>query len=97
MSLKMNIFLFGDQAANYSSNLVGKLRQKDTPVLTSFLEKVNVALKEEISQQPGLVQKTIPNFSTLLDLVEWFGKSSVSNPAIESAICTICQIACLIR
>ena len=97
MSLKMNIFLFGDQAANYNSNLVEKLRQKDSPVLTSFLEKVNVALREEISQQPGLVRKTIPNFSTLLELVEWFDESSVSNPAIESAICTTCQIACLIR
>ena len=93
----MNIFLFGDQTANYNSNLVGKLRQKDIPVLTSFLEKVNVALREEISQQPGLVRKTIPSFSTLLDLVQWFNESDVSSPAIESAICTTCQIACLIR
>ena len=97
MSLKMNIFLFGDQTADYNSNLVGKLRQKDIPVLTSFLEKANVALREEISQQPGLVRKTIPSFSTLLDLVQWFSESGVSSPAIESAICTTCQIACLIR
>lgn len=94
---KMDIFLFGDQTANYNSNLVEKLRQKDIPLLTSFLEKVNVALREEISQQPGLVRKTIPSFSTLLDLVQWFNESDVSSPAIESAICTTCQVACLIR
>ena len=94
---KMDIFLFGDQTANYTSNLVEKLRQKDIPLLTSFLEKVNVALREEISQQPGLVRKTIPSFSTLLDLVQWFNESDVSSPAIESAICTTCQVACLIR
>ena len=93
----MNIFLFGDQTADYNSNLIGKISHKDVPVLTSFLEKANVALREEISQQPGLVQRTIPSFSTLLDLVQWFSESGVSSPAIESAICTTCQIACLIR
>ena len=97
MSPKMNIFLFGDQTADYNSNLLGKLRQNDIPILTSFLEKANVTLREEISRQPGLVQKTIPSFSTLLDLVQWFSESGVSSPAIESAICTTCQIACLIR
>ena len=93
----MNIILFGDQATNYHSNLRGKIHQKDTPALTSFLEKANAALREEIAQQSGLIRKTIPDFSTLLDLVEWLDESNVSNPAIESAICTTCQIACLIR
>ena len=97
MSLNMNVFLFGDQANEYNNNLRGKLHQKHMPALTSFLEQANAALKDEVALQPGLIRKTIPNFSTLLDLVDWLDESKVSNPAIESAICTISQIACFIR
>ena len=97
MSPKMNIFLFGDQTTNYHNNLLEKLRQKDNPVLTSFLERVTAALRVEIAQQTGLVRRAIPDFVNLIDLVESFAESNVSNPIIESVICTTCQIACLIR
>ena len=97
MSPKMNILLFGNQGGDYHSNLRNKLHQKNNPVLTSFLERTNAALREEISQQPRLVRETMPQFSTLSDLVEWLNDPQVSNPAIESAICCVCQIACLIR
>ena len=97
MSPKMKILLFGDQATEYYSNLRGKLHQKHMPTLTSFLEKANVALKDEVAHESALTRKAIPDFSTLLDLVDCLAGSDVSNPAIESAVCTISQIACLIR
>ena len=97
MSPNMNIFLFGDQATDYHNNLRGKLHQKHMPILTSFLEKANAALKDEVAHQSILTRKTIPDFSTLHDIVEWLDGSNVSNPAVESAICTISQIACFIR
>lgn len=93
----MNILLFGDQANDYHSNLRLKLREKNNPVLSSFLAQANAALCEEVARQPRLVRDTIPSFSTLLDLVDWFDEVKTSNPAVESAICTTCQIACLIR
>ncbi|KAL8805460.1 MAG: hypothetical protein Q9200_005415, partial [Gallowayella weberi] len=96
MSPDMNILLFGDQATDYHYNLRLKLREKNNPILSSFLDQANAALCEEVARQPRLVRDTIPPFSTLLDLVDWFDEVKTSNPAVESAICTTCQIACLI-
>ena len=92
----MNILLFGDQAGNYHLDLRDKLHQKNNPILTLFLERANVALREEITKLPGLVRHKIPHFLTLLDLLELLDDPKILNPAIESAICTISQIACLI-
>ncbi|KAI4231872.1 MAG: hypothetical protein LQ349_005331 [Xanthoria aureola] len=92
----MNILLFGDQATDYHNNLRNKLRERNNPILTSFLDQANAALCEEVARQPRLIRDTIPSFSTLLELVDWFDSAKTSNPAVESATCTICQIACLI-
>ncbi|KAL9030755.1 MAG: hypothetical protein Q9196_001159 [Gyalolechia fulgens] len=97
MSLEMNILLFGDQTTDYHDNLRKKLHQKDNPVLSSFLEKTSAALREEVALQPRVVRDTIPSFFSLLELVNWFDESNVANPAVESAVCTTCQIACLIN
>ncbi|KAL8700830.1 MAG: hypothetical protein Q9224_000778 [Gallowayella concinna] len=96
MSPDMSIVLFGDQATDYHNNLRNKLREKNNPILSSFLDQANAALCEEVARQPRLVRDTIPSFSTLLDLVDWFDEVKTSNPAVESAICTTCQVACLI-
>ncbi|KAI4121902.1 MAG: hypothetical protein LQ338_006102 [Usnochroma carphineum] len=96
MSPEMKILLFGDQATDYHNNLRKKLHQKNSPVLSSFFDKTKAALREEVSLQSRLVRDTIPSFSNLLDLVDWSDEAKVANPAVESAICTTCQIACLI-
>lgn len=97
MRPEMKILLFGDQTTDYHNNLRIKLRETNNPVLSSFLDQANAALCEEVARQPRLVRDTIPPFSTLLDLVDWFDEAKTSNPAVESATCTTCQIACLIR
>ncbi|KAL8840310.1 MAG: hypothetical protein Q9170_001394 [Blastenia crenularia] len=96
MSSGIKILLFGDQATDYHDNLRKKLHRKGSPILSSLLEKTNAALREEVSLQSRLVRDTIPSFSNLLDLVDWFDESNVANPAVESAVCTTCQIACFI-
>ncbi|KAL9606585.1 MAG: hypothetical protein Q9179_000239 [Wetmoreana sp. 5 TL-2023] len=96
MSSDMKILLFGDQSIDYHNNLREKLHQKNNSILSSFFEKTNAALREEVALQSGLVRDTIPSFSTLFDLVDWFDEAKVTNPAVESAVCTTCQIACLI-
>ncbi|KAL9596553.1 MAG: hypothetical protein Q9219_005731 [cf. Caloplaca sp. 3 TL-2023] len=93
----MKILLFGDQATEYHHNLRSKLYQKDNPVLSSFLEKTNAALREEVALQPRLVRDTIPSFSTLLDLVDWYDETKVTNTAIESAMCTTLLAVTLVR
>ena len=97
MSHNMDILLFGDQAVDYHNNLRRKLHQKHMPALTSFLEGATAALKDEVAHQSALTRRSIADFSTLLDIVDWLDRSSVSHPAIESAVCTISQIACFIR
>ena len=97
MASQMNIFLFGDQASDYHDNLRSKIHQKSHPLLTSFLERTTIALRQEVAQQPHLIRNTIPSFTSLLELVDWFDDVEVSNPAMESALCCITQVACLLR
>ena len=97
MSPKMDILIFGDQSTDYHNNLRAKLHQKDLPTLAAFLESATVALKDEVSHQSVLTKKELPDFSTLLDIVDWLDGANISSPAIESAICTLSQVACLIR
>ena len=93
---EIKVFLFGDQATNYHNNLRNKLHEGNSPLVSTFLDQANAALCEEIARQPRLVRDSIPPFSTVLDLLDCFDEARASNPAVESAVCTICQIACLI-
>ena len=94
---EMNILLFGDQTSDFHPLLRKLLHKKGNPVLGSFLERANVALRDEITRQSSLTQEKMPQFTSISDLIERYQDSKTSNPAIESAIVCICQIACFIR
>lgn len=93
----MNVLLFGDQTSDCHSNLRKVLHQKGNVILTSFLEKVSVALRDEVSQQPRLVQARIPDFTSVTDLVERYHEMGSPNPILESSLMCICQLANFIR
>lgn len=90
----MEILLFGDQQADCQLFLRHVFHLKGNPILTSFLDRVGSALREEISRQPNRYHhKRIPRFSTVRELVERHYASGQPNPAIESAIICLAQLS----
>ncbi|KAI9880108.1 MAG: hypothetical protein M1830_005353 [Pleopsidium flavum] len=88
MATKMNVLLFGDQTSDCHAHLRRVLHQKENIILTSFLERVSVALRDEVSQQPRLVRERIPDFTNVTDLAERYHEleSPNSNPRKHSYV-----------
>ncbi|KAH0558765.1 Type I Iterative PKS, partial [Trichoglossum hirsutum] len=89
----MHIFLFGDQTADQSSFLAKVFACKDHVLLVSFLDRVNVALREEVARLPQVTRQRIPDFSTVQELVLRHQERGESSPAVESTILCISQLA----
>ncbi|KAH0538586.1 Type I Iterative PKS [Glutinoglossum americanum] len=89
----MHIFLFGDQTADQSSFLQKVFACKDHVLLVSFLDRVNVALREEVAQLPRITRQRIPDFSTVQELALRHQERGEASPAVESTILCIAQLA----
>ena len=94
---RMNVLLFGDQTSDCHPLLRKLLHKKGNPVLSSFLERANVALRDEITRLSSLLQEKMPQFTNIADLIERYQDHKSSSPAVESAVMCICQIASFIR
>lgn len=93
MVASLKILLFGDQTGDARSTLLSVIRCKQHAALAAFLEKVNVALREEVTKQPRLVRAQIPQFSSILDLADRYYEKGVRNAAVESVLLCVCQLA----
>jgi len=89
----MHIFLFGDQTADQSSFLPKVFACKDHVLLASFLDRVNVALREEVAQLPRITRQRIPDFSTVQELSLRYHERAEASPAVESTILCVAQLA----
>jgi hypothetical protein len=86
-------FIFPDQSVDSSPSLTELLKGRQSILTTLFLEKVAIALRFEISQLPSTERERVPNFSTIHELNERYHGKQVPNPALDSALLTICQLA----
>lgn len=89
----MDILLFGDQTAEQSSLLKKIAHKKDNVLLSTFLERISVVLREEVTRLPRSQRDLIPDFLTIHHLVEAYGEKEQKVPHLESAFVTIAQIA----
>lgn len=89
----MDILLFGDQTAEQGSLLKKVVQKKDNVLLSTFLERVSVVLRDETRQLPRSQRDLIPDFLTIQHLVEAYGEKEHKVPQVESAFVTIAQIA----
>lgn len=90
----MHIFLFGDETAEQYSLLRSILNRKNNAVLTTFLEQVCVALRQETHKLPRELRECIPDFLRMTELVESFHvQGSKKSPALKSALVTTTQLA----
>ncbi|KAF2429556.1 ketoacyl-synt-domain-containing protein [Tothia fuscella] len=89
----MNVFIFGDQTADQFTLLQKVVSRKDNTLLTSFLERVSVALREEVQLLPRSQRDAIPDFLTINHLVEAYHDKGVKVAQLESCFLTIAQLA----
>jgi hypothetical protein len=89
----MNVFIFGDQTADQLQLLRRFCSRKDNSLLTTFLERASVAVREEVQRLPKTQRDSIPDFLTISHLVEAYYEKGVKVPQVESTLVTIAQLA----
>ena len=95
MSERREILLFGDQTNDFDMGIRQLSRGKNNTLLTSLLERSHHALRLEIGKLPAAQRDLFPRFTSILDLLARYRKSGL-NPALESALTSIHQVACFI-
>jgi hypothetical protein len=89
----MNILIFGDQTADQYPLLRKVSLRRDNALLSTFLERVSVALRDEAQKLPRAQRDTIPDFLRVSDLVEAYFAKGVKIPQLESCMVTLAQLA----
>ena len=98
MEPPLDVLLFGDQTGDYSTVFRNISHVKDQIPFRDFLSKAYLALREEVSLQPDSIQKNIPTFNSIIDLVRRYAEpTSPKSNALDSALTTISQLACFFR
>jgi naphtho-gamma-pyrone polyketide synthase len=92
----IKVLLFGDQSEERFEELRALVKVTDNPLLTTFLEKAYLTLREEVSRLP-YVTRSLPGFTSIETLLWRYGETAVRHPAIESALVCIHQIGTLLR
>ncbi|KAK0849484.1 polyketide synthase, partial [Friedmanniomyces endolithicus] len=65
-----NVLLFGDQTAEQYQLLHKLVLRKENALVRSFVERVSLALREEVRKLPRSQRDVIPDFLTVNDLKE---------------------------
>ncbi|KAJ5512187.1 Acyl transferase/acyl hydrolase/lysophospholipase [Penicillium fimorum] len=90
------VYLFGDQTADFDTGLRRLLHAKNDSLVVAFFQKTYYALRKEITSLPPSEREVFPRFTSIVDLLARF-KESGPNPALESALTTIYQLGCFIH
>jgi naphtho-gamma-pyrone polyketide synthase len=96
MGTTNRVYVFGDQTSEFDSGLRRLIQIKNNSFVTSFFERCFYALRHEIAQLPPSDRKTLPRFTSIVDLLARY-RVSWPNPALESALTTIYQLGSFIR
>lgn len=91
-----HVYLFGDQTGEFEPGLRCLLQTKDNSFLASFFEKCFHALRHEISRLPPSDREIFPRFTSIVHLLAQYRRTA-PNPALESALTCIYQLAAFIR
>lgn len=90
------LFVFGDLAASFETDLQQLLHIKDNEALLSFFERVAFSLREELGRQPSTIQDMFPRFTTLIDIMARVHETEGS-PILRFYLMTVCQLATFIQ
>ena len=87
-----NVLVFGDETAEQYPLLRKVVLRYQNALVMSFLERVSVALREEIKQLPRTQRELIPDFLTVSNLLEAYQEKGLKLPQIESSMVSIAQL-----
>ncbi|CAK4034878.1 polyketide synthase [Lecanosticta acicola] len=87
-----NVILFGDQTAEQYPLLHRIVLRRDNALLSNFVERVALAIREETRNLPRSQRMSIPDFLTLSNLVEAYYQKGTKVPMLESAFVTVAQL-----
>ena len=94
MPRNFRILAFSDLTPEIDSKLDKQLQVGRTnPLLGVFLERVGVALRQEVATNSSFERQRVPTFSTIHDLVKNFSSTKASHAGVQCALLTISQIA----
>lgn len=88
----MEIYVFGDQTSECKAFIKKAYARKEDWLLQAFLEKASEALRVENASRLDHPQTSVPNFGTILELVDRY-TGETPDPAVESAIVCLAQFA----
>ncbi|KAH7036481.1 polyketide synthase-like protein [Macrophomina phaseolina] len=89
----MNILIFGDQTADQYPLLKKAVLRKDNALLSTFLERASVTLRNEIKRLPLSQRESIPDFLSISSLIEAYYEKGLRIPQIESSLVAISQLS----
>lgn len=93
LSVELRILLFGDQTVDTQIFIRNQLVVGRTnSLLCIFLDRVAIALRQEVSELSPLERRRIPSFTTVDDLVDRAYSIQGIHPGIDSALLCISQI-----
>ena len=91
-----HVFVFGDLTVPFEEDLRQLLHNKNNGSLSSFLDQVGFALREEFAKLPSRQQHLLPRFTTLVDLLFRLNDCEGA-PALKFALLCLYQIGQFIR
>lgn len=97
MKVHTQIYLFGDQTHAFDDGLCRLLQIKDNPVLSALFERVNYAIRLQIGLLPTAQKDIFPRFTSIHELLARYREASKPNPALESMLVCLHQLALFIR
>lgn len=90
------VYLFGDQTADFESGLRRLLQAKNDSLLIAFFQKCYHAIRQEISKLAPSERQKFPRFTSIIDLLARYREHG-PNAALESTLTTIYQLGCFIQ
>ena len=88
----MSVHVFGDQTADQIPLLRKIVSTKNNSLVSTFLERASLAIREEVEKLPKSQRTLIPDFLTVSQLVESYAEQGVKLPEIESVLVTVAQL-----
>ncbi|OAL39285.1 hypothetical protein AYO20_01603 [Fonsecaea nubica] len=96
MGQDIKVLLFGDQSEERFDELREIVTVTDNPLLSAFIEKAYLVLRDEVTHLPS-VTRGLPGFTSIETLLWRYKEAGVRHPAIESALVCIHQIGTVLR
>lgn len=91
---ELRVLLFGDQSLDTRTYIRSQLvAGRTNPLLRLFLDRVTLALRQEVSELSPLDRRHIPQFSSIDELADRTYPQVKNHPGIDSALLCISQLA----